>query len=256
MTAQPLTRKLGPLPVYGWALAALLGYLAYHYLRVPSARATVVPSSAGSGAQVPASGQGSPADNASSDLLDALGRQSGSYDALLAALQSGGGYGAAPGGGSGSADTSAATAPTVTDAGVSPDTAVNTAIFEVINEVNAGTLPPSALDQFGPLDPNTSEGRSALRAQQRAYDLQAATPAQAQATPGGVAVGSYYGTQTPFNPTSGATSLPALSYAVASVSPQPFTDPAPYATVAPAPIDTTGVLQPSSYGIGGKSIAS
>lgn len=104
-----VTRKVGPLPLWAWA-AAVAAIVWLVFLRAPSAGAGTGSTSAagGSGAQQPASGQGTPADNLNADALaQLLAAQKSSYDALLAALQSttaggasgttGPGYGA-PGG--------------------------------------------------------------------------------------------------------------------------------------------------------------
>lgn len=93
-----LTRKVGPLPVWAWAAAILGAYLAYSHFRgggsagnSASSDSTAAPvgstTGAGSGAQAPASGQGTPADNASGDLLAELyGTNAGTIDSLTNAL--------------------------------------------------------------------------------------------------------------------------------------------------------------------------
>lgn len=124
-----LTRKLGPLPVWAWAVVVLGAW--FLFFRTHAAAATTpVPvsrntSGADSGAQPPASGQGSPADNMNSDLLNALlTNQKTSYNSLLTALQTmsaggasgfGPGYGAAP----------AAAAPAVAAANGAPPSAAS-----------------------------------------------------------------------------------------------------------------------------------
>ena len=83
MAAKPggagLAKKAGPLPVWGWAVAALVVYFLYKRFASSSSSAvasspasvgtgtTTVPLDTGGGA--PASGQGSPMDNLSADLL-------------------------------------------------------------------------------------------------------------------------------------------------------------------------------------------
>lgn len=91
---QRLTAKVGPLPVWGWAVAILGTYLLYTQLR-PSGSSTTTPttltdatSGNDSGAQVPASGQGSPADNVSGGMLDSLGANTSAVDALTSQLLS------------------------------------------------------------------------------------------------------------------------------------------------------------------------
>lgn len=119
----PLTRKAGPLPVWAWGALVVAAW--FLFLRAPhkasgGASLPYTPASS-SGAQQPASGQGTPADNTNADLLNALlAGQKSSYDALLAALQyttAAGATGAAgvPAGfgGGGAAPTSAFTAETV-----------------------------------------------------------------------------------------------------------------------------------------------
>lgn len=86
------TRKVGPLPVWGWAAVILGAYLLYSRLHPAKVETTAVPTdgTAGDGtAQQPASGQGSAADNWSGDLLDALGANSAAIDALTLQLQQG-----------------------------------------------------------------------------------------------------------------------------------------------------------------------
>lgn len=103
--ANRLTAKVGPLPVWGWAAAILGAYLLYTRLRpasaaVPATDTTATPDTSGdTGSQVPASGQGSAADNLNGTLLDQLGANTSSIDALTSQLLQGGGsysYGDAP----------------------------------------------------------------------------------------------------------------------------------------------------------------
>lgn len=93
--AARLQAKVGPLPVWGWAVV-ILG-AAFLYLRVArkSSASTPITSSDASGANnPPASGQGTPADQTTQDLLSQL---LAGQDALLASLQSTTGRGAAGG---------------------------------------------------------------------------------------------------------------------------------------------------------------
>jgi len=133
--SNPLLRKAGPLPVYAWAGIALAIVVAYLYVRPRSATADATPvlfspsiggNDQPSAAQQPASGQGTPADNMSGDLLAALGDNTSSYDALLAALQYGSfggyggyssGYGSGGGGAAGGVPAGFGVAPTI-DSGV------------------------------------------------------------------------------------------------------------------------------------------
>lgn len=102
-----LTRKLGPLPIWAWAAVILVAYLLYS--RIAGARATPTPDTtavtagdgSGGSAQVPSSGQGSAADNLSQSMIDQLGANQSSIDALTQAVLSSG-YGSGDGlGGSG-----------------------------------------------------------------------------------------------------------------------------------------------------------
>jgi hypothetical protein len=96
-----LTHKVGPFPVWAWAGLVIGTY--FLIFRGPFGKAakasggTQLPytPTSGSGAQQPASGQGSPVDNTNGDLLSALQENASSHDALLAALQYGayGGFG-------------------------------------------------------------------------------------------------------------------------------------------------------------------
>lgn len=95
-----LTRKVGPLPVIVWAALLLAGgYLLYRRSgNTGSTPAAPTNSTAGSdsGAQVPASGAGGTVDNLNGDLLDALGAQTQSLDALALQIYESGPYGTAP----------------------------------------------------------------------------------------------------------------------------------------------------------------
>lgn len=151
----PLVRKAGPLPVWGWAALALVA--GYVYLHRASAQGAQLPyTPAGSGAQQPASGQGTPADNGNSSLLDALGSNLASQDALLAALQAGGqsGYGGAGGGESGSGTaTTATTAPTVVGAGVPTDPPPAEPLvnqYAAYVAANPAPTPPDLVNQYTP----------------------------------------------------------------------------------------------------------
>lgn len=93
-----LTAKVGPLPVWGWAAVILGAYLLY--TRVSSSSGSGGPAAtdatgvtandgtADSGAQVPASGGGTPADNVSAQVADALNVNSGVLDALTSQILS------------------------------------------------------------------------------------------------------------------------------------------------------------------------
>jgi hypothetical protein len=129
-----LTHKVGPFPVWAWAGLVIGAY--FLIFRGPFGKAakasggTQLPytPTSGSGAQQPASGQGSPVDNTNGDLLSALQENASSHDALLAALQYGayGGFGdyssGIGSGGSGApvggVPTATVTAPTSGDSGV------------------------------------------------------------------------------------------------------------------------------------------
>lgn len=103
---QRLTAKVGPLPVWGWAVAILGAYLLYTRLHPAAAAATsstnstATPDTSGdSASQVPSSGQGNAADNMNGLLLDQLSANTSSLDALTSQLLQGGGsyaYGDAP----------------------------------------------------------------------------------------------------------------------------------------------------------------
>lgn len=89
-----LTRKVGPLPVWGWAAVILGAFLIYTRLSAKagaaSTDATGITSNDGTtgSAQVPASGSGSPADNVSSALLDQLDVNTSALDALTSQILS------------------------------------------------------------------------------------------------------------------------------------------------------------------------
>jgi hypothetical protein len=94
-----LTRKVGPLPVWAWAAVILGAYLLWSRRSGGAATAdttapTPTATSAGSDslAQVPASGQGSSADNLNGVLLDQLSANTSSLDALTSQLLSAGPY--------------------------------------------------------------------------------------------------------------------------------------------------------------------
>lgn len=215
----PLTRKAGPLPVWVWAALVLVaGYVYLH--RAPAAQGGAqlpyTPASTGSTAQSPASGQGSPVDNGNSDLLDALGNNLASSDALLAALQAGGqggGYGVSSGGGAnvGGSDTSTVTAPT-------QDSGTN----------NAPISPPPPPDTISGPDPG----------------VYGSTQPYTIGGPTEVAAPNIFGdTSQPFDTTPDAlsrylsnTGVDTTTRTTASV-----TSPTP-TVVQPAPVDTGGVI--------------
>lgn len=100
---QRLTAKVGPLPVYAWALIlAVGGYLAYRLVNrdastTPSGTAATDAGSAtdsdltpvgGDTGSPPASGQGGAADNLNDTLFSQLSGFQGSIDSLTAAVQS------------------------------------------------------------------------------------------------------------------------------------------------------------------------
>lgn len=124
MTApKQLTRKVGPLPAWAWAAVVVGAYLAYRHYGgsggSPTVQGTPVVPNVGSAAQQPSGGQGTPADNSSSDLLSALGANTQAADALLAAVQgaaAGGGLGVAAGTGTSGGSSSAAAAAASADA--------------------------------------------------------------------------------------------------------------------------------------------
>lgn len=251
----PLTRKAGPLPVWAWAALALVaGYVYLH--RAPAASGgTQLPytPASGSGAQQPASGQGTPADNGNSDLLNALGNNLASQDALLAALQSGGqggGYGTTPSGGG--TDTAATTAPTVVGSGAPADPAPadptltptataqsSPAAIAAAGDVpvtgalatNLGYTPTSGLI----MDPTTGQVYGPSTAIDGGIRERVGKPYQADA------VSRYLVNTIGYDP-------------YVSAAP-PVTQPTAYAVVQPAPVDTSGVITPTPAAVRGKAIA-
>jgi hypothetical protein len=149
-----LTRKAGPLPVWAWAALALVaGYVYLH--RAPAATGgTQLPytPSGTSAAQRPSSGQGTPADNGNSDLLDALGNNLAAGDALLAALQAGGqgggsgitGSSTGAGASTGASSTDATTAPTI-DSGTNNAPTSQAAIADPSPSPTITTTPPEGV---------------------------------------------------------------------------------------------------------------
>jgi hypothetical protein len=90
-----LTAKVGPLPVWVWAAVILGAYLLYSRLGAqstattsPDAASASTPDGTTGAAQVPASGQGGAADNLSSSLLDSIGADTASIDALTSQILS------------------------------------------------------------------------------------------------------------------------------------------------------------------------
>lgn len=121
-----LTAKVGPLPVWAWAAVILGAYLLYSRLGAqskattsPDAASASTPDGTTGAAQVPASGQGSSADNLSGSLLDSLGADTSAIDALTAQILSAptpySNYGDAP-----PAGTGPAAAPTVSQPAPAP----------------------------------------------------------------------------------------------------------------------------------------
>jgi hypothetical protein len=92
--AARMTAKVGPLPVWGWAVAIIGLYLLYTRLHpAPAATTTTdttaTPDTSGdSGSQLPVSGAGSAADNFSGALLDQLGANTSAIDALTSQILS------------------------------------------------------------------------------------------------------------------------------------------------------------------------
>lgn len=102
-----LTAKVGPLPVWAWALGLLIvGYLVYRFSGAGSSSNTTsstdssttafdagtndgatTPAGAGDTGSPPASGQGGAADNLSGDLFGQLTGLQGSVDSLTALVQ-------------------------------------------------------------------------------------------------------------------------------------------------------------------------
>lgn len=141
-----LTRKAGPLPVYAYLLLAAAAW--FFFLRGGSSAANastpVGPASGALSAQQPASGQGTPADNANADLLSMLGANGDSLDALLQAVQATSAYGASGGYGSGGTGSSSA----ATGAGTA------TVVAPVVEDSNGA--PPNSSDQGPAAAPITS----------------------------------------------------------------------------------------------------
>lgn len=88
-----LSRKVGPLPVWAWAASILGLFLLYSHFHTSTGTAaaqpdtTAVPAATGDGtAQLPSSGQGSAVDNLNQGLLDQLGANTASIDALTTQL--------------------------------------------------------------------------------------------------------------------------------------------------------------------------
>lgn len=90
-----LTRKAGPFPAWLWAVLVIVAYLLFSRLTAGAAtstESTAVPvssdtSGADSGAQQPAGGAGSPADNFNADLIGELyGTNAATIDTLTNAL--------------------------------------------------------------------------------------------------------------------------------------------------------------------------
>lgn len=135
-----LTRKAGPLPVYAYLLLAAAAW--FLFLRGGSSTANastpVGPASGALSAQQPASGQGTPADNANADLLSALGVNGDSLDALLQAVQATSAYGAS-GGGYGTAGSSGGSSGSPGGAGSA------TVVAPVVEDSNGA--PPNSSDQ-------------------------------------------------------------------------------------------------------------
>jgi hypothetical protein len=90
-----LQRKVGPLPVWGWAAVILGAFLAYTRLSKSSSAAstdstgvTSNDGTTGSDAQQPASGGGTAADNLSGDLLAGLDANTSAIDSLTSQILS------------------------------------------------------------------------------------------------------------------------------------------------------------------------
>lgn len=100
--ASAIGRKVGPLPVWGWAAAAVAVWFLFLRGAAPAAASSGVQTPVGPAAQQPASGQGTPADNLTDEQLQQLLQgQQASLDALLALLQSTSPYQATGSGGGG-----------------------------------------------------------------------------------------------------------------------------------------------------------
>lgn len=249
----PLTRKAGPLPVWAWAALALVaGYVYLH--RAPAAQGGAqlpyTPAS-GSGAQQPASGQGTPADNGNSDLLDALGNNLASQNALLAALQSGGQGGTGAGTSGGGTSTAATTAPTVVGDGAPVDSTPvdptptatvqsSPAAIAAAGDVpvtgalatNLGYTPDAGLI----MDPTTGQVYGPSTAREGGLRERVGQPYQPDA------VSRYLVNTIGYDP-------------YVSAAP-PVTQPTSYAVVQPAPVDTGGVIvDPTPRPTIGKAVA-
>lgn len=93
-----LTAKVGPLPVWAWAAVILGAYLLYTRVSGSSSAATASPTTDATGvtandgttgdAQVPAGGAGTPTDNVSSQVAQALDLNSSVLDALTSQILS------------------------------------------------------------------------------------------------------------------------------------------------------------------------
>lgn len=111
--ASRLQAKIGPLPVWAWAAVILGAYLLYSRMRPPAATTSPDTSTASTtdgttgASQVPASGQGTAADNMSGQLFDMLGANTSAIDGLTASILSQpvpfSDFGDAPAAGTGSA---------------------------------------------------------------------------------------------------------------------------------------------------------
>lgn len=225
-----LTRKAGPLPVYGWALLAVAAGFLYLRGRGATAATPVLPA-ASSGAQQPASGQGNPADNSSGDLLDALGANADAANALLAAVQAagyGGGYGSVTGGGSssgggGSVSTATVTAPAVTDNSVPSDPASQAAVAAAGDQPVTGYLAPSP-DAGYVIDPATGQVYTGSSSIEGGLRQRVGQPYQPDA------LSRYLGNTIGYDPAVSAG--PAAAPVTAHLESAPT-------VVQPAPVDTT-----------------
>lgn len=249
-----LTRKAGPLPVYAWALLALAAFLVYRHSAGSASAATAagVPVAAASGAQQPASGQGSPVDNSGGDLLDALGANSDAANALLAAVQagSGGGYGSGAGSagfggssGTSTAGTSAATvtAPAVTDNTVPTDPALAdpssaAAVAVSGDQPVTGYLAPSP-DAGYVIDPTTGQVYTGSTSIEGGLRQRVGQPYQADA------LSRYLVNDIGYDPALTATPTSPTVAQLDSVQ----------TTVQPAPVDTTSATVAPTPTPGGRA---
>lgn len=215
-TPSMLTRKVGPLPLYGYALLALAAwFLLFHGAPAKASGGNGLPytPASGSGAQQPASGQGNAADNGNADLLSALGDNKLSYDALLNALQGSGGYGVAGGGAGGAsgdgASTAAVTAPTI-------DSGTNNAPVDTSPYISS-TPPP-----YSPTNPT--------------YIVPGVDGAGRYFQPPG-----YFQNEQGYGIYQGGMPFGGLDPAIATAiqTQQQVTAPTTFAMVSPAPVDTT-----------------